>query len=420
MSTSSPTKTRDDHTGNAILTAFAFTFIIAETDEVEVYVEGRSPTKQVLVTDYSVVINANGTGTVTFVVAPEDTKKVALVLKRRRDQTTAYKNQSTWKGLNFENSYDKLTQLMAELDDRFNFTLRFDLWHTDVGDNLIVVGDAATRASKALGFDAAGNVGLLTELGQWRGVWATATGYALGDIVRDTSPTPAIVYRCNTAHTSSGALPISTNADSAKWDLVVKDGATGGTGPAGAGSLDFSTTADPTANSDSAGTDGNGTFSINSVWTNTTSKDKFICEDATATAAVWRKIVYLDANGLPNLPYDVAFVAGYDNAMVKEDVAVQTYGELVMSRTGSFVGESGYADTAPTGAALILDIEKNGTTIYTTKPQFAAGSQTLTAGTLKTDGTEDFVAGDRIAFKITQIGSTLAGQGVRLTVKAEV
>tara|TARA_R110002126_G_C10454001_1_gene499806 strand:+ start:73 stop:1011 length:939 start_codon:yes stop_codon:yes gene_type:complete len=125
-------------------------------------------------------------------------------------------------------------------------------------------------------------------------------------------------------------------------------------------------------------------------------------------------------NTITNLPYDVAFNAGFSAISVKEDVVVQTYAELVMARSGEIVGEAGYADTAPTGAALILDIEKNGTTIYATKPQFAIAATALTAGTLKTDGTEDFVSGDRITFKITQIGSTEPGEGIRFTTKTEV
>ena len=106
--------------------------------------------------------------------------------------------------------------------------------------------------------------------------------------------------------------------------------------------------------------------------------------------------------------------------MAAQDIVVQTYGELVMSRSGEFVGEAGYIDTAPTGAAAIVDIEKNGTTIYSTKPQFAISSNTLTAGTIKTDGTEDFVSGDRVTFKVTQIGSTEPGEGLRFTANCKV
>lgn len=118
--------------------------------------------------------------------------------------------------------------------------------------------------------------------------------------------------------------------------------------------------------------------------------------------------------------YDIAFNAGFTSAAVAEDVAVQSYSQVVMARTGSFVGEAGYVDTAPTGADLILDIEKNGVSIYNTKPEFAAAANTLTAGVLKTDGTEDFVSGDRVTFKITQVGSTEPGEGVRFTLKGEV
>ena len=118
--------------------------------------------------------------------------------------------------------------------------------------------------------------------------------------------------------------------------------------------------------------------------------------------------------------YDMPFNGGWDSDYVLENLKVQPYGEMVVSRSGSFTGEVGYIDTPPTGQALIVDILKNGVTIYTTKPQFAASSNTLTVGTLKTDGTEDFVAGDRITFKITQLGSGTVGQGIRFTATSEV
>ncbi len=54
--------------------------------------------------------------------------------------------------------------------------------------------------------------------------------------------------------------------------------------------LSFSTTADPTVNSDASNTDGNGIFSINSTWTNATTNAVYQCVDATATAAVWAKM----------------------------------------------------------------------------------------------------------------------------------
>ena len=70
-----------------------------------------------------------------------------------------------------------------------------------------------------------------------------------------------------------------------------------------------------------------------------------------------------------------------------------------MARAGTFLGENGFIDTPATGATAIVDVLKNGTTIYSTKPTFAIASNTAAAGVLSVTS---FAAGDRITFKITQ------------------
>ena len=128
----------------------------------------------------------------------------------------------------------------------------------------------------------------------------------------------------------------------------------------------------------------------------------------------------LDGSLIFNLPYDMAFTGGYDADMaVIEMVAPGNYGQLVMSRSGSFVGEEGYADTAPTGTTMILDILKNGSSIYSTKPIFGSGNNSLTNGILN-PANVGFVSGDRITFKTTQVGSSTAGGGVRFTLNGKV
>jgi hypothetical protein len=114
--------------------------------------------------------------------------------------------------------------------------------------------------------------------------------------------------------------------------------------------------------------------------------------------------------------YDISFIAGYDATLTKQDIVVQKYGEMVMARTGVFEGEVGYIDTVCTGAALICDIEKNGVSIYSTKPEFAVSTSIMTAGVISTAA---FVSGDRVTFKVTQIGSTVVGQGVRFMLKCK-
>lgn len=119
-------------------------------------------------------------------------------------------------------------------------------------------------------------------------------------------------------------------------------------------------------------------------------------------------------------PYDMAFNAGYDMDMVAEDLAVKPYAKLTIGHAGTFTGVYANLTTAPVGSALILDVLKNGASIFSTPPLFADASTILTASTLKADGTENFVAGDEITFVCTQVGSTTAGAGLTFTSTAVI
>lgn len=77
-------------------------------------------------------------------------------------------------------------------------------------------------------------------------------------------------------------------------------------------------------------------------------------------------------------------------------------------------------DTAPTGASLIVDLNKNGTTLYTTQ----ANRPTITAGnTTATVSLPDVLSvakGDKISLDIDQVGSTISGSNLALTLICEV
>ncbi|MEQ8318779.1 MAG: hypothetical protein RH946_00830 [Rhodospirillales bacterium] len=120
-------------------------------------------------------------------------------------------------------------------------------------------------------------------------------------------------------------------------------------------------------------------------------------------------------------PYDIPFYAGFDSDGTGKDLAVQAYGRIVLPRDITIIADMGHLVTAATGADLIVDVELNGSTIYTTKPQFDAASTTFEAGVI--DGADDEVeidadAGDVLEFKVTQIGSTIAGQRLTFSLKA--
>ncbi|WP_334128291.1 hypothetical protein [Sneathiella sp.] len=116
---------------------------------------------------------------------------------------------------------------------------------------------------------------------------------------------------------------------------------------------------------------------------------------------------------------DIAFMAGVASDGSGRDLAVQEYGRLVLARPIRIDGFYAHAAVAPTGAAVIVDIEKNGASIFGTKPRIAATDNVHTAGTFAGGAAYvDAVAGDVLVFKVTQIGSTIAGQKLTTTIRA--
>ena len=68
-----------------------------------------------------------------------------------------------------------------------------------------------------------------------------------------------------------------------------------------------------------------------------------------------------------------------------------------------------YSDVAPTGASLIVDINKNGTTIFTTqanRPQVAIGEHFDESGT---PNITSLTKGNRVSVDVDQVGSTVKG-----------
>jgi len=68
--------------------------------------------------------------------------------------------------------------------------------------------------------------------------------------------------------------------------------------------------------------------------------------------------------------------------------------------------------TAPTGAALIVDINKNGTTIFSTRPRIADGA--TSGGGSAVFSSTTVVAGDIITIDIDQVGSTTPGKDLTI------
>jgi hypothetical protein len=191
---------------------YAFTFEILSQTDISVY---RSSTLLTLTTDYSVTINANGTGSVTLVTA--GTGNITIVGAKNIQRTSDFTTGGDLFANTLNDELDNQTIFVQQVAETAERGLKAPV--TDPTDIAMTLPAKASRAGKTLAFDANGNPVVGEDIGNWRGNWASGTSYTVRDLVKDASNYN--VYRCNTAHTASGSAPIKTNADSAKWDLVV-------------------------------------------------------------------------------------------------------------------------------------------------------------------------------------------------------
>jgi hypothetical protein len=210
----SPVVRRVVYTGSAGTGPYAFTFeILAQTD-IDVYVDS---TLKTLTTDYTVSINANGTGAVNFVTAPGSTKRITIVGARDITRASDYVTGGDFTAASLNVELDQQTIFNQQNAEALGRAILAPV--TDPASINMVLPVQTSRAGKILAFDSTGNPTVGEEIGNWRGNWAAGQAYTVRDLVKDASN--ANVYRANTAHTSSGTTPISSNADVAKWDLVV-------------------------------------------------------------------------------------------------------------------------------------------------------------------------------------------------------
>ena len=107
------------------------------------------------------------------------------------------------------------------------------------------------------------------------------------------------------------------------------------------------------------------------------------------------------------------------SAFSKQGTLSTTTGALRLPVEGAYTvtGIRLTAGTAPTGASLIVDVNKNGTTIFTTqanRPTIAAGANSGGPGTAP--DVASLVAGDYLTIDIDQVGSTVAGSDLVVSV----
>jgi len=214
---------------------YNFTFEILAATDLAVY---RDDTLLTLTTNYTVTINANGTGYVTLTAAPTGATQIAIVGARAISRTSDFVTGGDFFANTVNDELDSLTIFSQQNAEAVNRALQAP--QTDPTSINMTLPRASVRANKTLAFDSNGNPVTGEVIGNNRGNWAAGVAYNKRDIVKDTSN--GNVYYANTAHTSSGSQPISTNADSAKWDLLVDNASAGASASAAASSASAAST----------------------------------------------------------------------------------------------------------------------------------------------------------------------------------
>ena len=208
------------YSGSAGVGPYNFTFEILTQTDIAVY---KNAALQTLTTNYTVTINSNGTGSVTLVSAATGADNITIVGDRGIQRTTDFVTGGDLFANTLNQELDALTIYSQQVDEKAERGLKAPV--TDPTDIAMTLPSKTARANKTLAFDTNGNPVTGEVIGDNRGNWAAATSYNKRDIVKDT--TNGNIYYANTSHVSTGSLPISTNTDSAKWDLIVDNASAG-------------------------------------------------------------------------------------------------------------------------------------------------------------------------------------------------
>ncbi len=241
--TISSTTVRNSYSGDNSTTTFSYTFKIFQDSDIQVIIRSTDGTETIktITTHYTVTgAGASGGGSVIFTSGNIPTSTQTVVLRRNIPQTQAidYIANDPFPAESHEEGLDRATMAIQQLQEEVTRSLKLSKTNTMTSTEFTV--GASARANKILAFDTNGEISVTQELGTFRGNWATATSYAARDLVKDTSTNN--IFIVNTAHTSSGSQPLTTNANSAFYELIVDAASASASATAAAASAATATT----------------------------------------------------------------------------------------------------------------------------------------------------------------------------------
>ena len=162
---------------------------------------------------------------------PQSGETVVIKRELTLTQGTDYVANDPFPAESHEDALDRLTFISQQQQEELDRTIKASVTNTISGAEFAL--SASDRANKVMAFDGSGDLSVTQELGTFKGNWAASTDYVVRDIVKDSGTNN--IFLVNEAHTSSGSLPLTTNTNSAKYDLIV-DAATATTAQTAAAS----------------------------------------------------------------------------------------------------------------------------------------------------------------------------------------
>jgi len=219
MTVSSSTN-RVNYNGDGSTTVFAYTFKVFDQDDLTVILRSSNGTEtvQTITTNYTVSgVGDAGGGNVTMVTAPATGEQLTILREQPLTQGLDLVPNDPFPANSIEESLDKITFMVQKHEEELGRAIKASRTNTISGAEFTV--SASDRANKVFAFDSSGDLAVTQELGTFRGDWAASTAYSVRDLVKDTSTNN--IFIVNSAHTSSGSQPLTTNTNSAKYDLIV-------------------------------------------------------------------------------------------------------------------------------------------------------------------------------------------------------
>ena len=224
--TISSTTVRNSYSGDGSTTTFSYTFKIFAESDLQVIIRSSTGTEttKTITTHYTVTgVGVSGGGSVIFTSGNIPSATETVVLRRNVPQTQSidYIANDPFPAESHEEGLDRSIMVAQQIQEELGRAIKLSRTNTITSTEF--TANATARANKIFSFDSSGELSITQELGTFKGNWSASTAYLVRDLIKDTST--GNIFICITAHTSSGSEPITSNADSAKWSLIVDNAA---------------------------------------------------------------------------------------------------------------------------------------------------------------------------------------------------